>query len=130
WTAGYNNPNDGPVDTFITVKDCSVDNCSITANGSVGAIIGHAGNNPATFHTITNCTVKNTTLRSKDDGDWRVGIVVGTANVGEVTISGITESDNILTQVDKTAPGHSNLYGRLVPGDRGKLTIDGVEITQ
>lgn len=130
WTAGYNNPNDGPVDTYITVKDCSVDNCSITAKGSVGAIIGHAGNNPATFHNITNCTVKNTTLHSTDDGGWRVGVVVGTANVGEVTISGITESDNILTQVDKTAPGHSNLYGRLVPGDTGKLTIDGVEITQ
>lgn len=128
WTAGYNNPNDGPVDTYITVTNCSVKNCSITAAGSVGAIIGHAGNNPATYHTITGCTVTCTTLNSTDGGDWRVGVIVGTANVGQVTISGTTESNNTLTQTGKTAPVQSNLYGRLVLGDTGKLTIDGTEI--
>ena len=130
WTAGYNNPNDGPVDTFVTVTDCSVENCTITAAGSVGAIIGHAGGNPATFHTIEDCTVTGTTLKSIDDGGWRVGVVVGTANIGEVTISGITESDNTLTQTGKTAPEHSNLYGRFVPYDTGKLTIEGTVITK
>ena len=70
WSAGYNNPNDGPVDTYITITDCSVENTSITAKGSVGAIIGHAGNNPATFHTISGCTVTGTTLNSTDDGDY------------------------------------------------------------
>ncbi len=127
WSAGYNNPNDGPVDTYITVNNCSVTGCTITANGSVGAIIGHAGNNPATYHTITNCTVKNNTLTSTDDGDWRVGVVVGTANVGEVTISGTVIKGNTLSQTGKTAPGH-DLYGRFVPGTTGKLTIDGVAI--
>lgn len=131
WTAGYNNPNDGPVDTYVTIKNCSVTNCNITAKGSVGAIIGHAGNNAWTFTTITNCTVTNCTLNSKDDGSWRVGVVVGTANVGEVTISNITAIDNELTQDGKTAPKHSNLYGRFVPQNgSGKLTIDGVAITQ
>ncbi len=129
WSAGYNNPNDGPVDTYITVKNCSVTDCEITAAGSVGAIIGHAGNNPATYHTITNCTVKNNTLTSTDDGGWRVGVVVGTANVGEVTISGTVSESNTLTQTGKTAPeGQSNLYGRFVPNDTGKLTIDGTAI--
>ena len=48
---------------------------------------------------------------------------------GEVTISGITESGNTLSQTGKTAPaGQSNLYGRFVPGSSGKLTIDGVAI--
>ncbi len=127
WTSGYNNPNDGPVDTYITINKCSVENCGITANGSVGAIIGHAGANPATFHKITDCTVKDCRLNSTDDGGWRVGIVVGTANVGEVTISGTTESGNTLSQTGKTVPtDHSSLYGRFVPGTTGKLTIDGV----
>ena len=129
WTAGYNNPNDGPVNTYITIKSCSVENCQITANGSVGAIIGHAGNNPATYHTIEGCTVSNTKLTSTDDGGWRVGVVVGTANVGEVTITGITSSSNTLTQNGQAAPaGQSDLYGRFVPGTTGKLIIDGATV--
>lgn len=130
WTSGYNNQNDGPVDTHVTITNCSVTNCSIMAKGSVGAIIGHAGSNPATYHTITGCIVTGCTLHSTDDGDWRVGVVVGTANAGKVTISGITESDNTVAQDGKTAPSHSNFYGRFVPNGTGKLTIDNVEITE
>ena len=130
WTSGYNNPDDGPVDTYITVRNCSVEGCTITAKGSVGAIIGHAGANPATYHTIENNVVKNCTLHSTDDGGWRVGVVVGTANVGEVTIKGTIESGNTLIQDGKTAPaGQSNLYGRFVPGTTGTLTINGVAVT-
>ena len=130
WTAGYNNPNDGPVDTYITVTNCSVTGCNITASGSVGAIIGHAGSNPATYHTITNCNVSNNTLTSTDARGWRVGAIVGTANVGEVTITNCTSHGNTLSQTGKTAPaGQSELYGRFVPQNgSGKLTIDGVEI--
>ena len=126
WTSGYNNPNDGPVDTYIKISKCSVEGCKLEAKGSVGGIIGHAGCNPATFHTITDCTVKNCVINSTDDGGWRVGIVVGTANVGELTITNVAESGNTVTQTGKTAPEHSNLYGRFVPGDTGKLFIDGV----
>lgn len=130
WTSGYNDPNNGPVSTYVTVKDCSVEKCNITANGSVGAIIGHAGNNPATYHTIEGNTIKDCTLHSTDNGGWRVGVVVGTANVGEVTIKGTIESGNTLIQDGKTAPaGQSNLYGRFVPGTTGTLTIDGVAVT-
>ena len=130
WTAGYDNTNDGPVTLTVTVENCVVEGCSITAAGSVGGIIGHAGSNPATYHTIKNCKVKDCNLHSTDVDDWRVGVVVGTANVGEVTISSITESGNTLSQVDKTAPGHSNLYGRFVPNGKGKLTINGTPITE
>ena len=126
WTSGYNNPNDGPVDTYIKITKCSVERCKISAKGSVGGIIGHAGSNPATYHTISYCSVKNCDLTSTDDGDWRVGVVVGTANVGKLTINKITESGNTITQTGKTAPGHSNLYGRFVPGTTGKLVIAGV----
>lgn len=130
WTSGYNNPNDGPVDTYIKITKCSVEGCTISAKGSVGGIIGHAGCNPATFHTITDCAVKNCVINSTDDGGWRVGVVVGTANVGELTITNVTESGNTVTQTGKTAPEHSNLYGRFVPGTTGKLFIDGVAQSQ
>ena len=126
WTSGYNNPNDGPVDTYIKITKCSVEECKLEAKGSVGGIIGHAGCNPATFHTITDCAVKNCVINSTDDGGWRVGVVVGTANVGELTITNVTESGNTVTQTGKTAPEHSNLYGRFVPETTGKLFIDGV----
>ena len=130
WTSGYNNLNDGPVDTSIKITKCSVEGCTISAKGSVGGIIGHAGCNPATFHTITDCAVKNCVINSTDDGDWRVGVVVGTANLGELTINNITESGNTITQTGKTAPGHSNLYGRFVPEATGKLVINGVAQSQ
>lgn len=126
WTSGYNKPNDGPVDTYIKIIKCSVEGCTISAKGSVGGIIGHAGCNPATYHTISDCSVKNCVLTSTDDGGWRVGVVVGTANVGKLTINNITESGNTITQTGKTAPEHSNLYGRFVPGTTGELVIDGV----
>lgn len=126
WTSGYNKPNDGPVNTYIKITKCSVEECKLEAKGSVGGIIGHAGCNPATFHTITDCAVKNCVINSTDDGGWRVGVVVGTANVGELTITNVTESGNTVTQTGKTAPEHSNLYGRFVPGTTGKLFIDGV----
>ena len=126
WTSGYNKPNDGPVDTYIKITKCSVEGCTISAKGSVGGIIGHAGCNPATYHTISDCSVKNCVLTSTDDGGWRVGVVVGTANVGKLTINNITESGNTITQTGKTAPEHSNLYGRFVPGTTGKLVIDDV----
>lgn len=126
WTSGYNNPNDGPVNTYIKITKCSVEECKLEAKGSVGGIISHAGCNPATFHTITDCAVKNCVINSTDDGGWRVGVVVGTANVGELTITNVTESGNTVTQTGKTAPEHSNLYGRFVPGDTGKLVIDDV----
>ena len=126
WTSGYNKPNDGPVNTYINITKCSVEGCTISAKGSVGGIIGHAGCNPATYHTISDCSVKNCVLKSTDDGGWRVGVVVGTANVGELSINNITESGNTITQTGKTAPEHSNLYGRFVPDTTGELVIDGV----
>lgn len=130
WTAGYNNQNDGPVDSYITVKNCSVTGCTFKGAGSIGGICGHAGANAATFTTIENCTITNNTLISTDDGGWRVGVVVGTANNGQCVINNITESGNTLQQVGKTAPEGEkrNYYGRFVPAGSGHLTIDGVAI--
>ncbi len=129
WTSGYNVTSDGPVDCFVTIENCSVEKCNIEGvKGSVGGIIGHAGANPATYHTIKACTVIDTKITSMNASDWRIGVVVGTANVGEIAITGTVESGNTLKQAELTAPEHSNLYGRFVPGTTGKLTIEGKEI--
>ena len=133
WTAGYNNTNDGPVKTYITISDCSVIGCTITGS-SVGAINGHAGNNAWTYTTIENCEIKDNKLISTDDGGWRVGVVVGTANVGQVAINKIEESNNTLSQGDVTAKdGQTNLVGRFVPSskeeDKSNLVIDNIAYT-
>jgi len=131
YTAGYNNQNDGPVKTNVTIKGCSVIDCTITGS-AVGAINGHAGSNAWTYTTIEDCTIKDNDLISTDDGDWRVGVVVGTANIGEVTINNITESGNTLTQANAATPafeGQTSLIGRSVPGTTGNLVIDDIAYT-
>ncbi len=130
WTSGYNNTNDGAVKTYVTVKDCSVVNCTIQntfndegatgATESVGAIFGHAGNNPWTYTTIENCLIKDNTLIG---GTGKTGVILGTANVGEVTITGCTMENNTVNGAESDA-----VYGRTAFGSTGKLTIDGEEI--
>ncbi|MBQ6882130.1 MAG: hypothetical protein IJN55_06150, partial [Alistipes sp.] len=132
WTAGYNNQNDGPVDSYITVKNCSVTGCTLKGWGSIGGIVGHAGANAATFTVIEDCTVTNNQLISTDDGGWRVGVVIGTANNGQAEIKNITESGNTLKQDaasdTKNPSGEKrNYYGRFVPAGTGSLVIDGVQ---
>ena len=127
WTSGYNKPNDGPVDTKVTLTNCSVEDVTIEAKGSVGGLIGHAGANPATYHTITGCTVKDSTLKCTETGkSWRVGDLVGTANVGQVTVDAATSaSQNTLTQenADPQKPKDS-IFGRDAVNDTGLVIVD------
>ncbi len=132
WNSGYSNKNDGPAPTVVNVKDCSVVDCKIIGNGSVGGIVGHAGANDWTWNNITNCTVENTTLTANADAgdDYRVGAIVGTANVGHVVIENCTSKGNKIYQynngaeeAEKRPDGQSELYGRAVLGDTGSLTI-------
>ena len=127
WTSGYNKPNDGPVDTKVTLTNCSVENVTIEAKGSVGGLIGHAGANPATYHTITGCTVKDSTLKCTEKGkSWRVGDLVGTANVGQITVDAATSaSKNILTQENaSTQKPEGNIFGRDAVNDTGLVIVD------
>ena len=127
WTSGYNKPNDGPVDTKVTLTNCSVENVTIEAKGSVGGLIGHAGANPATYHTITGCTVKDSTLTCTETGkSWRVGDLVGTANDGQITVDAATSaSQNTLTQenADPQKPKDS-IFGRDAVNDTGLVIVD------
>ena len=127
WTSGYNNQNDGPVDTKVTLTNCSVENVTIEAKGSVGGLIGHAGTNPATYHTITGCTVKDSTLKCTETGkSWRVGDLVGTANVGQVTVDAATSaSQNILMQENAgTQKPEDSIFGRKEVGTDGLVIVD------
>ena len=126
WTSGYNNQNDGPVDTKVTLTNCSVENVTIEAKGSVGGLIGHAGANPATYHTITGCTVKDSTLKcTETEKSWRVGDLVGTANVGQVTVDAATSaSQNFLTQENaSTQKPEDSIFGRKEVGTDGLMII-------
>ena len=127
WTSGYNKPNDGPVDTRVTLTNCSVENVTIEAKGSVGGLIGHAGANPATYHTITGCTVKDSTLTCTETGkSWRVGDLVGTANDGQITVDAATSaSQNTLTQenADPQKPKDS-IFGRDAVNNTGLVIVD------
>ena len=127
WTSGYNKPNDGPVDTRVTLTNCSVEKVTIEAKGSVGGLIGHAGANPATYHTITGCTVKDSTLTCTETGkSWRVGDLVGTANDGQITVDAATSaSQNTLTQenADPQKPKDS-IFGRDAVNDTGLVIVD------
>ena len=127
WTSGYNNPNNGPVDTKVTLTNCSVENVTIEANGSVGGLIGHAGANPATYHTITSCTVKGSTLKCTGTGkSWRVGDLVGTANDGQITVDAATSaSQNTLTQENaSTQKPEDSIFGRDAVNDTGLVIVD------
>ena len=100
---------------------------TIEAKGSVGGLIGHAGANPATYHTITGCTVKDSTLKCTETGkSWRVGGLIGTANVGQVTVDAATSaSQNTLTQENaSTQKPEGNIFGRKEVGKAGLVIID------
>ena len=126
WTSGYNNQNDGPVDTKVTLTNCSVENVTIEAKGSVGGLIGHAGANPATYHDITDCTVSGCTLTSTKDSGNYVGTLVGTANVGQITVDAASSaSGNTLKQNSSASEEASDkILGRDAVNDTGLVIVD------
>ena len=123
YVTGYSDTSDGPVKTYVTVKDCSVENSTVNSQNSAGGIIGHAGASDWTYTVVENCTVTNTKLNSTDDG-WRVGEIVGTANVGEMVVKNCTTEKVELNQTGHTFPeGQDRSYGRLALGTTGSYTI-------
>ena len=109
------------------IKNCTVDNATITIGGSAAGIVGHRSpeRHGAYLATakIANCAVTNSHITSNDDS-WRVGAAIGTADSGEVTVNGFNHSGNTLTQsyssMSFTDPGHP-VYGRTT--NSGSVTI-------
>ncbi len=105
------------------IADCSVENCNVTAQGSVAGILGHEQRQPGYWNYVKldNCSVKNSTLASTDNGGWRVGTMIGTIAGKNTTINeNCVSTGNTLTQTGKTAPDHE-WYGRI--SNTGSLTI-------
>ena len=127
WCTGYAKLNDGPVKAYVTISNCSVVDSTVTGAGSAGAIAGHPGASDYTYTTIENCKVQNVDVISNDDGSWRTGAIVGTANNGHVVINKVTVENVTLTQNGVTAT-ETKLYGRFVPAGTGTLEIDGVVV--
>ncbi len=111
------------------IKNCSVEGCELSAEGSVAAIIGHHANQSDYLQNtlVENCTVKNNTLTAIDTG-WRVGTVIGTV-AGNINISNCVSTGNRLVQEGNTNPNHE-LFGRISGGtlklNGGEYVADGV----
>lgn len=110
---------------YAKVSNCTVEGCELEAFGSVGGIIAQAGDYTGGKVEINNCSVKNTILTSVDDGNWRVGAIVGSVNLGTTYVNGCTFSGNTLTQDSAANPNHE-LFGRII-ANAGKLYVDGGE---
>lgn len=106
------------------IKNCSVEDCELSAKGSVAAIIGHHANQSAYLQNtlVENCTVKNNELTAIDSG-WRVGTVIGTV-AGNINISNCVSTGNRLVQEGNTNPNHE-LFGRI--SNTGTLKLNGGE---
>lgn len=111
------------------IKNCSVEDCELSAEGSVAAIIGHHANQGDYLQNtlVENCTVKNNELTAIDTG-WRVGTVIGTV-AGNINISNCVSTGNRLVQEGNTNPNHE-LFGRISGGtlklNGGEYVADGV----
>lgn len=114
WASGYAKLNDGPVKAYITIKNCSVTDSEVIGT-AVGGIAGHPGASDYTWTTIENCMVSGNKLTSTDNGNWRVGAFVGTANNGHIVIKNSVMGKNEMTQPNGT--GKSNVAGTTYPGD-------------
>ena len=88
----------GYVSGTVTIKDCSVEGSAVTGE-SVGALAGMFSTAQGVeTATVTNTTVTGNTMTSLKNGSYRVGELVGTANVEYVVLTGITTNGNTCTQ--------------------------------
>ncbi len=134
WNSGYGNTSDGAVYSIYTMKDCKVVNSTITGGGSTGGAVGHAGCSYFTTNTIDNFQMTGTTVTTTETKNnalraEKVGMIVGTANIGDVVIANCEAADFSGNTVCGTE--NSNvIVGRLATSSgHGTLTINGTKDT-
>lgn len=131
YAAGYNNANDGPVFTTVTVTGCSVTDSTIIAKGSVGGVVGHATGSNATKVVVDSVTVSGNTITSTDDAYNKAGSICGTigaagtqtafdGSIGGVNVSA-TVKDNTVTS---NGTEITTIYGRK-GSEGGLITLTG-----
>lgn len=109
----------------MTIEKCTVSNLTVNTPGSVGAIIGHCQLGVNDSYSVKECTVKDCSLTSTDNGDYRVGFVVGTVSSGKLVVSDcdVSENNTRAQSSASTEAPTSVYYGRCVSG--GSVSIDG-----
>ena len=136
----FNKTASSPI-TSLVITNCSVDNTTIKTYGSIGGFIGHGTQDGSSRNessiTVKDSTVSNCTFNSTEDGNWRVGVVIGTVYRGTTSISGITESGNSLSQKDNYgneivgSTTQSRLYGRATDASKNStFYLNGTEIKE
>ena len=109
----------------IVIKDLTIADADIndtTNDQGIGAFINCVDS--MTRIELDNCHLKNSKIVST--GGARVGDLVGTANVGQVTVDAATSaSQNTLTQENaSTQKPEGNIFGRKEVGKAGLVIID------
>ena len=109
----------------IVIKDLTIADADIndtTNDQGIGAFINCVDS--MTRIELDNCHLKNSKIVST--GGARVGGLVGTANVGQVTVDAATSaSQNTLTQENaSTQKPEGNIFGRKEVGKAGLVIID------
>lgn len=131
YAAGYDVEGNGPVLAETKINGCRIENVTITGDdSSVGGVMGHAGGNPNTKITVTDTVVTGCTITTENTGgSIKAGSVLGTNGVGDVTLTGVTETDN---KVTNNGVSNDKPYGRLEFGENkdGSLTIDGDSVLE
>ena len=137
YATGYSNQNDGPVFETIIIRNSSIEGCTISATGSVGAVCGHATGDAWTKVQVENTEVKNNTIINSDNNKKaKVGAVLGTVGAagteaynltGGTYLVNLTVTGNSVKYTNGTEIelGNNHWVGR-VASNGGKLWIDDV----
>ena len=131
YAAGYNNQNDGPVFTTVTIKDCSVKNSTITGGNSTGSLMGHATGSAWTLVNVDDTEVTGNTIICTDDSNVKAGALFGTVGAagkesygqtGGIVVGGDTVvKDNTMTS---NGVASEQIFGR-IGSSGGALAVTG-----
>ncbi|MBR7160981.1 MAG: hypothetical protein IKD07_01060, partial [Clostridia bacterium] len=87
----------------VTIENCSVTGCTVTSKGSAGSLVGMISTAQGVeTASISNVSATYNTVTSTKNGSYRVGELIGTANVATVVLDGIDTSNNNCTQTGAT----------------------------
>lgn len=119
---GYNNANDGPVFTTLTIKDSSVEGCTIKNLGAAGAFVGHGAMNAATKVILEGSATGNTISGGKPA---KTGKLIGTIGAcGPAAFNG--EKGAIELNVEESGnTGAENVAGRIGTSGGTMIVIGG-----
>lgn len=131
YAAGYNNQNDGPVFTTVTIKDCSVKNSTITGANSTGGLMGHATGSAWTLVNVEGTEVAGNTIACTGSSNVKAGSLFGTVGVAGQESYGqtggiVVGGDSVVTNNTARSNGVATdrIFGR-IGSTGGELAVTG-----